>query len=250
MNFYGFSGSHKAMRIIHLNTVTKLYHRFMTWYSISPPFKRSCTHSSLLGTFLSPPWKKENPNFSFPTPFPRSVIPLRCGQVEMPPLTKVWMPHLWESLLPRGKITANFPQPLPIPLERSFCLIDVCLHWAVYSPNVNCVTTMYPTVCQAWLSFWSCHGLPFCEEARREKTLLILEGLQINFMCIVLFDYVHDLHHFQNHLTLNMVQLKCPWVLSGTQEYGWAPLGVWLWIQSFCSVEKETRSPKQFSFWK
>ena len=229
------------MRIIHLNTVAKLYHRFMTWYSISPPFKRSCTHPSLLGTFCLLLERKKIPTSHFQPLSPRSVVPLRCGQVEMPLLTKVWMPHLWESLLPRGKITANFSQPLPVPLEHLFCLISVCLHWAVYSPNINCVTTMYPAMCQAWLNFWSyCHGLPFCEETRNERKhcwfLKDFKAISCALSCLTMsmtFIIV------QSHLTLNMVQLKCPWVLSGTQKYGWAPLGVWLGIRSLVPWRKK-----------
>lgn len=134
MNFDGFPGSHKAMRSIHLNTVTKLYHRFMTWYTISPPFKRSLTHSPLLQTFS---FLLERKKSSISHHRPLSGLPWDVARLKC---------HYWlKSECPTFKNhfylgDKKFSKPPPALLGCLLCLLYVCLLSTIYSPNINCMS--------------------------------------------------------------------------------------------------------------
>lgn len=188
------------MRSIHLNTVTKLSHRFMTWYSISPPFKRSRTHSPHLWTFSFLLEKKENFNFLLSTPL---VVTLGFGQVAIGPLTKIWMSYLWKSLLPREW---KFFQP-PLALLRClFCLIYVCFYLAIYLLHINFITAICQTLCWIWrcvghsISSHFAVGHSSIRKPGKRKETTVSWGTSRQSMYTVSFDYFRILCH----LTLDM----------------------------------------------
>ena len=137
MNFYGFSGSHKAMRIIHLSTVTKLYHRFMTWYSISPPFKRSCTHSSLLGTFCLLLERKKIPASHFQPLSPAQWFLWDVARLKCHHWLKSECPIFGNHFYLGGKLLQTFPSLFQFPWLYEVTSLSFS------SPEVNKQTSFF-----------------------------------------------------------------------------------------------------------